>query len=110
MSGLLRRLEDGPNQELALELLRFMAEKENIAEKVSTASGMPSSMKGPPATWALSTRATRNTRDSRVPLKFDWEYPPNGMWSTMKTVGSGVDRRGRMCGIKACQMMGEDWY
>ena len=81
--------KDGPNQELALELLRFMAEKENI-EKVSTASGMPASMRGATGNLGVVNESYEKYADSRVFPKFDREYLPNGMWSTMKTIGSAL--------------------
>ena len=99
--------KDGPNQELALELLRFMAEKENI-EKVSTASGMPASMKGATGNLGVVNESYEKYADSRVFPKFDREYLPNGMWSTMKTVGSALIA-GDVDVDKACQMMGEDY-
>lgn len=99
--------KDGENQELALALLEFMARKENI-EKVSTASGMPTSMEGTEGNLGAVNESYTKYADVRVFPKFDREYLPNGMWSTMKTVGSALIA-GDVDVEKACSMMAEDY-
>ena len=82
--------KDSKNQKLAKALLNFMARPENI-EKVSAGSGMPVSMKN--ATSNLDSKIQESYdkySDIRVLNKFDRECFPNGMWSTMKTVGTSL--------------------
>lgn len=81
--------KDSKNKEIAMALLSYMAQPENI-EKVSAGSGMPVSMRN--ATSNLGKiQESYDTFDSvRVLNKFDRECFPNGMWSTMKTVGAAL--------------------
>lgn len=99
--------KDGENQELALALLEFMARSENV-EKVSTASGMPASMKGVTSNLGAVNESYEKYAGARVFPKFDREYLPNGMWSTMKTVGSALIA-GDVDVEKACEMMEDDY-
>ncbi|HIQ74865.1 MAG TPA: carbohydrate ABC transporter substrate-binding protein [Candidatus Cottocaccamicrobium excrementipullorum] len=81
--------KDSENQEIALELLNFMAKPENI-EKVSSASGMPVSMKNAKEDLGNIQESYDSVKDERILNKFDRECFPNGMWSTMKTIGSAL--------------------
>lgn len=99
--------KDGKNQELALALLEFMAQTENI-EKVATASGMPASMKNAVSDLGIINESYEKYASVRVFPKFDREYLPNGMWSTMKTVGSALIARD-IDEAKACEMMKDDY-
>ena len=51
---------------------------------------MPASMKGATGNLGVVNESYEKYADSRVFPKFDREYLPNGMWSTMKTVGSAL--------------------
>lgn len=81
--------KDSENQDIAIELLKFMAQPENI-EKVSAASGMPVSMKNAEENLGKIQDSYDTFGDVRILNKFDRECFPNGMWSTMKTVGSAL--------------------
>ena len=81
--------KDSKNKELALELLRFMAQPENIA-RVSAGSGMPVSMKNAKSDLGVIQESFDRFDSVRVLNKFDRECFPNGMWSTMKTVGAAL--------------------
>ena len=65
-------------------------------------------MKGATGNLGVVNESYEKYADSRVFPKFDREYLPNGMWSTMKTVGSALIA-GDVDVDKACQMMGEDY-
>ena len=81
--------KDSENIELAKALLDFMAQPENI-EKVSAASGMPVSMTNAVGNLGRIQESFDRYNDIRVLNKFDRECFPNGMWSTMKTVGTSL--------------------
>jgi raffinose/stachyose/melibiose transport system substrate-binding protein len=81
--------KDSKNKELALALLDYMAQPENI-EKVSAGSGMPVSMKNAANDLGKIQESYDTFSAVRVLNKFDRECFPNGMWSTMKTVGSAL--------------------
>ena len=81
--------KDSENQEIALELLKFMSQPENI-EKISSASGMPVSMKNASENLGKIQESYDAVKNQRILNKFDRECFPNGMWSTMKTIGSAL--------------------
>lgn len=77
------------NQDIAIELLKFMSRPENV-EKVSVASGMPVSMQNAKENLGKIQDSYDQFGDVRILNKFDRECFPNGMWSTMKTIGSAL--------------------
>lgn len=81
--------KDSEHQDIAEALLAFMAEPENI-EKVSAASGMPVSMKNANDNLGKIQDSYDKFGDVRILNKFDRECFPNGMWSTMQTIGSSL--------------------
>ena len=81
--------KDSEHQDIAIELLEFMSKPENI-EKVSAASGMPVSTKDAQENLGKIQDSYDKVSDVRILNKFDRECFPNGMWSTMKTVGSSL--------------------
>lgn len=99
--------KDSENKELALALLNFMAQPENI-ERVSAGSGMPVSMKNAKSDLGKIQESYDRFGDVRVLNKFDRECFPNGMWSTMKTVGAALVA-GDIDSSKAAEMFYTDY-
>ena len=99
--------KDSENEEVALALLDFMAQDDNIA-KVSKASGMPVSTKTAPSDLGIVEESFEKYASARVFPKFDREYMPNGMWSTMKTVGAAFIS-GSVDEVQASEMMRDDY-
>lgn len=77
------------NEQACLALLQFMAKPENV-KLVCEASGKRSAISGVnPDLGAVAQDYDKYSAAAIYPF-FDRVYLPNGMWSTMKTIGSGL--------------------
>ena len=81
--------KDTKNEELCLALLEYMARPENV-RIVCEASGKRSAIKDVNPDLGAVGEAFKEYADVAIYPIFDRVYLPNGMWSTLKTVGSAI--------------------
>ncbi|NHN33640.1 ABC transporter substrate-binding protein [Paenibacillus agricola] len=91
----------------ALLLLKYMAKSDNIA-KVAEATGMPAGLKDVSYNLGNLTADFTKYKDLRTIPVFDREYLPNGMWSTLKTIGPAL-LTGDMSVEESSRMMSDDY-
>ncbi|MBS6643007.1 MAG: extracellular solute-binding protein [Clostridiaceae bacterium] len=81
--------KDTKHEQLCLEVLKYMAKPENI-KLVCEASGKRSALKDVNPDLGAVAEDYAAYADTEIYPSFDRAYLPNGMWSTMRTVGSAL--------------------
>lgn len=81
--------KDTKHEELCLALLSYMAKPENV-KLVCEASGKRSAIKDVNPDLGKVAEDYVKYADAEIYPFFDRVYLPNGMWSTMKTIGSAL--------------------
>jgi raffinose/stachyose/melibiose transport system substrate-binding protein len=77
------------HEDVCLAILNYLAKPENI-KKVCEASGKPSPIKDVKPNLGTVMDDYTTYADIEVAPTFDRVYLPNGMWSTMRTIGSAL--------------------
>ncbi|WP_432630121.1 ABC transporter substrate-binding protein [Brotaphodocola sp.] len=81
--------KDTKNEELCLEVLKYLAKPENV-KKVCESSGKRSALKGVDPDLGAVAEDYKKYADVKISPTFDRVYLPSGMWSTMRTIGSAL--------------------
>lgn len=81
--------KDTKNEELCLEVLKYLAKPENV-KKVCEFSGKRSAIQGVDADLGSVAEDYKKYADVKISPTFDRVYLPSGMWSTMRTIGSAL--------------------
>lgn len=99
--------KDTENEEVCLAILEYLSRPENI-KIVCEASGKLPAIKD--VEVDLGTVAEDYAKYSDVPMYgfFDRVYLPNGMWSTLKTIGSAMIA-GEMSVEESVKIMEDDY-
>ena len=99
--------KDTENEEVCLAILKYLAQPENI-KIVCEASGKLPAIKD--VDVDLGTVADDYSKYADVPMYgfLDRVYLPNGMWSTLKTIGSAMIA-GEMTVEESAKIMEDDY-
>ncbi|MNN06449.1 Bacterial extracellular solute-binding protein [compost metagenome] len=98
--------KDSKNKEEALAFLEFMSKEENMT-LVAAAQGTTPAFSEYSIDFGMLTPYFEKTKDVEIQPYFDRVYLPNGMWSTLQTVGSGLVSVGSI--DEAVKLMNEDF-
>ncbi len=99
--------KDTEHEDICLALLEYMARPENVKIVCEASSKLPAIKN---VDVDLGTVADDYAKYTDVPMYgfFDRVYLPNGMWSTLKTVGSAM-MAGEMTVEESAKIMEEDY-
>ncbi|MGF7049831.1 raffinose/stachyose/melibiose transport system substrate-binding protein [Paenibacillus sp. DS2015] len=99
--------KDSKNKEEALAYLSFMSQEENMT-LIAQAQGNTPAFSDYSIDFGMLTPYFERTKDIEIQPYFDRVYLPNGMWSTLQTVGSGLVSGGSIEGA-AVKLMNDDF-
>lgn len=100
--------KDSKNKETALDFLNFMAKEENVA-LVAQTQGMAPALKNVTVDFGNLTTYFDRVKDVEIQPFFDRVYLPNGMWSTLQTVGGQLVVSGSSAIEDTAKLMKEDF-
>lgn len=98
--------KDSKNKEEALAFLNFMSQEENMT-LIAKAQGTTPGFSDYSIDFGMLTPYFERTKDVEIQPYFDRAYLPNGMWSTLQTVGAGLVSGGSVEEISS--LMKEDY-
>ncbi|MNZ71276.1 hypothetical protein D3C78_896350 [compost metagenome] len=98
--------KESKNKEEALAFLEFMSKEENMT-LVAAAQGTTPAFSEYSIDFGMLTSYFEKTKDIEIQPYFDRVYLPNGMWSTLQTVGSALVSVGHV--DEAVKLMNEDF-
>ncbi len=98
--------KESKNKEEALAFLNFMSQEENMT-LIAKAQGTTPGFSDYSIDFGMLTPYFERTKDVEIQPYFDRVHLPNGMWSTLQTVGAGLVSGGTPA--DAVKLMQEDF-
>lgn len=100
--------KDSKHKKEALDFLNFMAKEENYA-LIAQAQGMAPALENVTVDFGNLTTYFDRVKNIKVQPFFDRVYLPNGMWSTLQTVGGKLVTGGSSAIDEVVKLMQEDY-
>lgn len=98
--------KDTAHEEQALAFLEFMAQPEHVAA-VAASYSIPAAFKGVEVNLGALNDVFMQYEGAAITNHFDRKYLPNGMWNTLKSVGTGM--LSGMSASEVSDMMKQDY-